>query len=256
MPSRSNLIYYYDGSFEGLMCCVFESYEKKEIPMHIFVNESTQMTFFKSKEIETDVTKSQRVLTSIPIKISSSAFNFIQMAFLTCLKDKELYILLFMRLGYKYGSKVMEMLANDVVNTLFKAVKYLGQESHLFMGFIRFSDYNEGLVAQIEPKNYVLPLLNRHFVERYPEERFLIHDKTHDMSLIYEPYKSSIIPVENMKLPEITEEEKHFRNLWSLYYKTVEIEGRHNPKCRRTLMPKRYWKYLTEFNCQGNYNNK
>ncbi|WP_341274382.1 DUF4130 domain-containing protein [Clostridium acetobutylicum] len=30
------------------------------------------------------------------------------------------------------------------------------------------------------------------------------------------------------------------------------MEGRHNPKCRRTNMPKRYWKYLTEFNCVQN----
>ncbi|NRY56440.1 hypothetical protein [Clostridium acetobutylicum] len=42
MPNRSNLIYYYDGSFEGLMCCVFESYEKNEIPVNILVTNNAQ----------------------------------------------------------------------------------------------------------------------------------------------------------------------------------------------------------------------
>ena len=29
------IIYQYDGSFEGLLCCVFESYTKKERPTAI-----------------------------------------------------------------------------------------------------------------------------------------------------------------------------------------------------------------------------
>ena len=32
MSDRSDLVYAYDGSFVGLMCCIFESYEQKEIP--------------------------------------------------------------------------------------------------------------------------------------------------------------------------------------------------------------------------------
>ncbi|KHD36747.1 DNA metabolism protein [Clostridium acetobutylicum] len=252
MPNRSNLIYYYDGSFEGLMCCIFESYEKNEIPVNILVTNNAQMTLFMTKEVETDLAKASRVIKSIPLKMGVDAFDFIKRVFLTCLEDKELNLLLFMRLGYTYGPKVMNMLSNDIVHVLFKAVTHLNKESHLFKGFIRFSAFKDGLVAQIEPKNFVLPLLSSHFCSRYPEEHFLIHDKTHDMALIYKPYKAGIIPVEDMRLPDVTEEEKHFRKLWSLYYRTVEIEGRHNPKCRRTNMPKRYWKYLTEFNCIQN----
>ncbi|URZ14519.1 TIGR03915 family putative DNA repair protein [Clostridium felsineum] len=247
MLDRPNLIYYYDGSFEGLMCCVFESYIKNELPVTILLNDKSQMTLFMSKEIETDSKNALRVIKSIPSKMGKAAFDFIKRAFLTCLIDKEINILLFMRLGYKHGSKIMSMLSNDVVNALFKAVTHLDKESHLFKGFIRFSAFKDGLVSEIEPKNYVLPLLIEHFANRYPEEHFLIHDKTHNMALIYEPYKASILPVENMKLPCLTEDEKHFRKLWTHYYKTVEVEGRHNPKCRMTHMPKRYWRYLTEF---------
>lgn len=48
-----------------------------------------------------------------------------------------------------------------------------------------------------------------------------------------------------MPLPD--REEQDFRDLWRVYYNTIEVPGRHNPKCRMSHMPKRYWKYMTEF---------
>lgn len=247
MPDRSNLIYLYDGSFDGLLCCVFESYDKKEIPADIFSPDTAQTVLLPQKEVVTDPKKSARVLISIPKKMGADALDFIRHAFLTCLPQKELYILLFLRMGFRFGPSVMNMLADDVVNTLFKAVKHLNNEAHLLKGFIRFSVFNGALAAEIEPKNIVLPLLTLHFRERYPEERFLIYDRTHAMALIYQPYRPEIIPVDDLQLPEPDEEERAFRELWRLFYNTIEVQGRHNPKCRMSHMPKRYWKYMTEF---------
>jgi probable DNA metabolism protein len=247
MFNWSNLIYHYDGSFEGLLCCVFESYDKKEIPNEIFPIYESQLTLFPVKEIITDSEKANRVLVSIPKKMGASALEFVQLSFLTCLAKKELYIVLFLRMGYSHGPSVMNMLSDDVVNILYKAVKHLNNESHLLKGFIRFSIINNALFAEIEPKNFVLPLLTKHFCERYPEEHFLIYDKAHSMALMYKPYKSSIIPIDSMELSQLDDDEKQFQDLWKLYYDTVEIEARHNEKCRRSHMPKRYWKYLTEF---------
>lgn len=247
MINRTNILYKYDGSFEGLMCCVFESYDKKEIPMDIISPAINQITLFSIKEIETNSQKYFRVLNSIPKKISLSALDFIKYVFLTCLPQKELCILLFLRKGYKSGSSIMTMLGDETVSKLFKAVKHLNNESHLIKGFLRFSVFTYGLAAQIGPQNYILPLIKNHFCDRYPEENFLIYDKTHGMALIYHPHKAVIIDAEDLQFPEIDEEEQHFRKLWQVFYNTIEIEGRHNPKCRNRHMPKRYWEYMTEF---------
>lgn len=246
MPDRPNLVYRYDGSFDGLLCCVFESYDKKEIPADILDPEAPQM-LYPEREIETDPQKAKRVAVSIPKKLGPDAPYFLRRAFLTCLPQKERHILLFLRLGYRVGPKVMKALTNDTVHTLFSAVKYLDNEAYLFREFIRFSDFNNALVAEIEPKNYVLPLLMRHFCERFPEERFFIYDRSHGMALLYQEHKPEIIPVESLTLPEPDEEERAYRALWRLYYKTIEIEGRHNPRCRMSHMPKRYWACMTEF---------
>jgi probable DNA metabolism protein len=243
----SNLIYSYDGSFDGLLCCVFESYDKKEIPMDILLPGTCHTLLFEVKAIITDEEKANRVLLSIPKKMGALAFDFVRHAFLTCFPQKELYILLFLRLGYQHGPSIMNMLTHEVVNTLTKVVKHLHNESHLLKGFLRFSIVNNVLVGEIEPKNYVLPLLNQHFCERYPEEQFLIYDKAHHMALLYQPYQSTIMPMDSLELPQADETEEMFRELWRIFYDTIEIQGRHNPKCRMSQMPKRYWKYMTEF---------
>lgn len=252
MPDQSDLIYCYDGSFEGLLCCVFESYAQKEIPLAIVGPNESQTMLFPGKKIIPDLLKANRVLTSIPIKMGDASLIFIKRAFLTCLEQKELHILLFLRLGYCHGPAVMNMLTNEVVNILLQAVKHLEKESHLLTGFLRFSIFNNVLVGEIEPKNCVLPLMTRHFCERFPEERFLIHDKTHGMGLVYQPYQSAIIPIGTLELPEVEEEEQNFRELWQIFYDTIAIQGRKNPKCRMSHMPKRYWKNMTEFSRQQN----
>lgn len=243
----TRLSYEYDGSFEGLLCCVFASYELREIPVDILSPDTDALSLFPVRRIVTDPEKANRVMISIPAKMGQEALEFVQNAFLTCMEQKELQILLFLRLGYRHGPSVLNMLTNDVVNKLFKAVTHLQRESHLLCGFVRFSVFNGALAAEIEPKNCVLPLLTKHFCERFPDERFLIHDKTHGMALIYEPYRSAIIPIIDLELPEPDEDELNFRELWQQFYRSISIEARHNPKLRMNHMPKRYWKYLTEF---------
>jgi len=246
-----DLIYEYDGSFEGMLCCVFESFAKKEMPSDILSPLRTQASLFPPKEIITDPEKAKRVLSSIQPKMGLEALELVKNAYLTCMEQKEMDILRFLRKGYRIGPAVMSMLTDEVVNRLNSAVTHLTREAHLLKGFIRFSIANGVLVAQIEPKNYVLPLLVQHFCERYPHERFMIFDKTHGMGLVYQPFRWAIFPMESLSMPRPDEEEETYRELWRLFYKTIEIPGRHNERCRMSHMPKRYWKNMTEMGGAG-----
>ena len=46
-------------------------------------------------------------------------------------------------------------------------------------------------------------------------------------------------------------EERAFRAMWRKYYQTIAIEGRLNPKCQSTHLPKRYRHVMTEFLTDG-----
>ena len=194
MPERSDIVYVYDGSFEGFLCCVFESYEKKERPLDIKSASAMQMTLYHTREIDTDCAKADRVKAGIRRKASQDVFDMVEFGFYTCWPGKERLIINFVRLGMKYGKKTVSMLTDDTVNDLQKAVNALIRESHQFTGFIRFSLYDGVLVAGIEPKNYVLPLLAPHFCDRYANETFMIYDMTHNDALMYRPQQFIILP--------------------------------------------------------------
>jgi len=247
MPERTALIYCYDGSFDGMLCCVFESYERKELPMDILPEGIPLPLLLPVKNVETDIGKAKRVLVSIPKKMGYDTLDFIRNAFLTCHPQKELLILQFLRLGYRYGYSVLNRLTDEPVHALFAAVGHLEREAHRYKQFIRFSEANGALTAQVEPKNIVLPLIASHFCERFLNEQFLIYDKTHGMVLLHQNRRFTICDVEDLELPRPGEEEMKFRALWRLFYDTIEIKERHNPRCRMNHMPKRYWNCMTEF---------
>lgn len=85
MSYAENIVYRYDGTFDGFLCCVFESYVKKEIPMEIFPEKGIQFTIYPEKNIETILENSQRVYNSFYIKMGKEAKELISLAFLTCM---------------------------------------------------------------------------------------------------------------------------------------------------------------------------
>jgi len=164
------------------------------------------------------------------------------------MENREITVLNFLRLGYKIGAPVTDMLANDTVRAITKIAHNVSWESGYYREFLRFSDYDGALVAIIEPKNFVLPMIIDHYCDRFPDEQFLIYDETHKYAIVHLNGDSAIIPLEHLELPEACAVEEKYRALWKRFYDTIAIEGRINPKLRMNNMPKRYWKHLTEFN--------
>ena len=134
-----------------------------------------------------------------------------------------------------------------LMRSLLKAVRQLSGEVEQFRGFTRFSDFDGVLGAEIEPKNRVLPVLRRHFCERYHNETFFLYDRTHREALLYSGGVSRIVPLNHFEMAQPDEVEAGYRRLWRRFYDTVAIEARKNEKLRMTHMPKRYWGMMTEF---------
>ncbi|NLV50023.1 MAG: DNA metabolism protein [Clostridiales bacterium] len=251
MPERSDIVYVYDGSFEGLLCCIFDSYEHNELPFEICLEDAGQETLYPVHYVYTDTAKANRVKAGIKKKASYDVYKTAELGYYSCHPRKELLISDFVRLGMKHGRKTLSMLADDTVSELLGAVKGLTRESHQLKGFVRFSIYSGVMTAVIEPKNFVLPLLQDHFCDRYASDTFIIYDKIHEYALLYARNRSAITPVYNYKPPDADGEELLFRSLWKLFYDTIAVEERINPRCRMSHMQKRYWRHLTEMDEQN-----
>ena len=50
----------------------------------------------------------------------------------------------------------------------------------------------------------------------------------------------------NLKVPNISEKEQKYQELWKMFFKTIAISERKNPRCQMQYMPKKYWKDLVE----------
>lgn len=247
MSQWPSFSYSYDGSFQGFLSCVFSSYVNRERPACFSTMDDPRLSLWPSRAVESNREHASRVYRALSQRISKDAQRLVVHGFLTCLPDRELYLYEFIRLGFQRGPAVLRDLTDDRVAVLNRAVQHMGGEAHLLKGFLRFSDQNGVLVAEIEPKNRVLPLLRPHFCARYSGESFVIHDRTHAEALFYHPQQWTITPVEDFQAGPPDQEELEYRRLWRQFYDTIAIEGRYNPKCRMTNMPKRYWGTMTEF---------
>jgi len=246
VPGDADAIYVYDGSYQGFLCCVYESVYSGRFPIDIISSGDGPITLYEVRPVVTDEEKAQRVHASIPKKMSREAQSLIETVFLSCLEKKELLMLSFLLRGYREGRRILAKLGDPDVSPLLKAQKHLWGEAHLLKGFIRFADYDGSLAATITPKNFVLPFIADHFTQRFPSENFLIFDKTHKAALVYQNRRREIISVDNIEFPPISEEESQFQALWKQFYNTVSIQARENPRCRMTHMPKRYWENMLE----------
>lgn len=248
MSVRSNLVYRYDGTFPGFLCCVAECFQDKRLPQGIQRLDEPQETLFPIKAIDTVPELADRVERSIPQKISPEAYHMVRSAFLTCMEEKELKITRFLLLGYKYGAKVTKLSANEDVHAMNKALLYLKNEAHYHVEFLRFSDLGEFLAAEITPNNNVLPIIAPHFCDRFSGENLMIYDKTHKLGFLYRNSgHREFFQADSIELPPPDEEEEKYRALWKRFYQAIAIEGRRNPKLRRNNMPIRYWPNMTEF---------
>ncbi len=192
--------YAYDGTFPGFLTCVYESYVNRERPACFSAPGEVQLSLYPERAVATHAAHARRVLASLPGKLSPAGARLVRRAFLTCLLQREKHIYDFIALGYERGPSVARDLTAPQVSTLVKAVTHLEGEAQLYRGFVRFSDVGGVLAGGIEPKNDVLPLLRPHFCSRYPDDPFVLYDRTHKKALFSQAGRWAILPLEEFHL--------------------------------------------------------
>ena len=242
----TEIIYEYDGSFEGFLSCVFESYLCKELPTAFSSGEELPSSLFPVRTVLTNPERAARVYRKVA-KLSPEAADLLRRGFLTCLPEKELCLYRLTAKLLEQGPRFLRDLSDETLLPVLRAVRHLNGEVHQYKGFTRFSDLGGVLGGEIQPKNRVLPLMRRHFCDRYRNERFFLYDRTHHEVLFYQEGKSLICPLDHFRMAPADETEARYRLLWKRFYDTIAIRERENPRCRMTQLPKRYWGTMTEF---------
>lgn len=243
-----NRTYLYDGSFDGLLTIVFDCYSSKTLPQNV-VNEKTYHNNFLDNTvfISSDYEKSERVFKGIEKNICYDALYNSYYAFLSNEPNKEINILKYLCHGFNIGPKINTMLTISYVYKVIALKKRVFGECHRFKGLLRFIEVSNNLFySSIHPDNNIIEPLGHHFINRLPNQNFIIHDKNRNIGFLYNGKTYKIEEMPKFVLPDISDDEKLYQELWKSFFKAVTINERSNRRCQMQFMPKKYWKDLIE----------
>jgi probable DNA metabolism protein len=246
----------YDGSFEGLFTAVFEVYEYKiDQPSVTKTTAVTGSLFSNVHTVITNTDKANRVIKKLKAAISTSTFRQLYDVYLSEINGIENVLLRYIQYALKSNFIVENDYANPDVLMIQQTSRKVRREKHRMEAFVRFQLTKDQLYYSIiQPDYNVLPLISKHFEQRYADQRWLIYDSLRKYGLYYDGatveevqmnFEADLNNKENLA-SLYGESELLYQQLWQQYFSSVNIAARKNMKLHIRHMPKRYWRYLIE----------
>jgi probable DNA metabolism protein len=246
----------YDGTFDGFLSAVFDVYYYKfEAPQLVTGKRFNGNIFEKVHTVHTNQAHSARVWTGLQKRLSPDALQQVQQTFLSQLPGIEAVLLQYLQYAFSTPTSIETNFGNAAVLMVHQTAKKVQREKHRMEAFVRFQQTADNLYyAIIEPDYDVLPLLTKHFQDRYADQRWLIWDNKRRYGIYYDLQTVTVVTISfeaetnNGKDISIVYDAKEelYQQLWQQYFKSVNIPARKNTRLHLQHMPMRYWKYLPE----------
>ena len=241
------MILVYDGSFEVFLSLVYEVYYKKLQPLVISKEMPNTLILDEIISIEYEEKKSLKVLKSLKDKFSSSNFETILNIFMCDAKEFELDLLNFIILGFKDQTQ-LENINIPFVQNIQNLQKELFRHNHKMSGFVRFIELEDGtLYAKIDTKFNVVYFLGKHFLRRFNNQKYIIHDLKRKIVFVKDESFTGVQNIASFEVPKMSVNEEKFSKLWKTFFDTVAIESRINKKLQQQMVPLIYRTYMNEF---------
>jgi probable DNA metabolism protein len=241
------MILLYDSTFEGFLSLIYEVYYKKLKPINIYKSLPNEIIFDEIQEIETNEENYKKVLEAIKTKFAKNILEKILNIFMCDSKDFEMALLEYIVLGFK-DLRQLNNINNSCVFYLNNLEKELFKNVHKMYAFIRFEELEDGsLYAKLECKFNVVYFLAKHFLKRFNNQNFIIHDINRKLAFIKINDNYSLQEVAFFEEPNKSQNEDKFQKLWKSFFSGVTIKERINPKLQTQLVPLIYRTYMTEF---------
>jgi probable DNA metabolism protein len=249
-------LFVYDGSFEGLLTAIFEVYEYKL--SNVWIRRAVHADpslLGENRVVITDKEKARRVLKKLEQTISTFGIKGLFKTFLSELPAAEDHLLQYVRYVLSSRLPVENNFSHPDVLFLQQTGHKVDREKHRMEAFVRFQLTRDGLYySTIQPDYNVLPLISKHFEERYADQRWLIYDLRRKYGLYYDLNEVTEVQLEfsadlhsTESLASIHDEKEDlYQQLWQQYFNSVNIAARKNMRLHIKHMPRRYWRYLVE----------
>lgn len=247
----------YDGSFDGFLSAVFDLYWQKKTEVTIRKEQDHVQGLFENVIfMPTIMANADRVWVGLSRKLSEEHLQQLFCCYLSELAGEEDHMVGFIRHVFSSEKDITGDFGNKYILHVAQTARKVLREKHRMEAFVRFQLTKDNIYYSLVAPDYnVLPLIAKHFKERYADQYWIIYDERRRFGIYYNLEK-----VETIRLQFNTEydphyhttgnvwapEEELYQKLWNTYFKEANIVGRKNPRLQLQHMPRRYWKYLTE----------
>ena len=258
------IIYVCEDSLTGIFSGIYEVWKRKMTAEEagLEVGDSFERRLFCEYIFcKAEKRKALAVIRMIQKNLGVDVYEKISYALLSADRRKAEMVFRAMLEAKKLSRKdrLMEHLGNEVVRAVFGMYRQVANEAHHYKGFVRFRELkNKTLFAKIEPKHAVLPCIAEHFADRFPQENWVIYDKTHEVFLIHEKGKRYYFLQQYMCMKGdsgsaqniagvFSEEEMDYEALWKEFVQSISVAERENRALQNQNLPLRFRTNLVEF---------
>ena len=258
------IIYVCEDSLTGIFSGIYEVWKRKMTAEEagLEVGDSFERRLFCEYIFcKAEERKALAVIRMIQKNLGADVYEKISYALLSADRRKAEMVFRAMLEAKKLSRKdrLMEHLGNEAVRAVFGMYRQVANEAHHYKGFVRFRELkNKILFAKIEPKHAVLPCIAEHFADRFPQENWVIYDKTHEVFLIHEKGKRYYFLQQYMCMKGdsgsaqnitggFSEEEMDYEALWKEFVQSISVAERENRALQNQNLPLRFRTNLVEF---------
>lgn len=242
------MILLYDGSFDGFLTAIYSAFHSKNRNVEIFDENTYVYNLLEHPVVVvTDAIQARKVTAAIAEKLGKEAFRMLVKVYLSEHEQAANIALSFLRVAFKFGPKAIEYEAHEQIGPFVKLSNSVSRELHRMIGLVRFAELRSGIFYGVYDSTFsLLLLLAPHFKERLGNQIWVLHDIKRETAVFYDRNEWHLGPLMSVAELDYSDEESALQGLWKRYHKEIAIEERKNKKLQSQMMPKKYWKYLTE----------
>ena len=248
-------IYTCKHQWEDMLTCIYEAWCSRKGQQNIrleFEPVEQYTLFYEYIHVKADKDKAEKVSRAIQERISKHVYRELSMVSMAYESDSLDIIYRVLLLGFALGADVLNMVQYREVVRFGEIRHRVGREIYRFQEIVRFQEPKKDFfVAHIEPKSRLVAALGPIFSDRMPSEDFIIVDDCNREALIHPKDEMFFLKqLDDREFEILRDMEKtrdQYTDMWEVFFRTIAIEQRENPKCQANLFPLWSRKHAVEF---------
>lgn len=238
-----------ENSMEGIFSALYDAFEHRgrmEKPqmdsISIAIGDGAK-TPVKTLDATTEAYKVEEVVSQIQSKLGFSVYDSILRALCHYEAERASVVFKYLVHAFAKGSGILNE-TNSYMLRIIEMSHQVENELKKLYSFLNFRKYKEILLAEIEPKCNLIPLMMDHFADRFSNEDFIIFDVNRKSMILHQSFQPCVIYA-GIRLPDVEEGDDYYQNLWETCSMSPEFKAgsgaqqgnRSQPSWYRIYMP-------------------